>query len=396
MADQERYERVQRAVTDAGFDALVCGLPENVRLLTGYWPVVGASLAVVTPHWIAVIAPEDEADLASLGFADRVVTYKPGSLHRLTSPAQAIRDKVHSVVGSAQVLRIGLEDGAVFEPSPYAAAYLFPTALPGLLSAVAPGATVSSAAGIIARLRSRLTESEVETERLACVAARRAFGGAASRIRSGLRESDVAALFHSALEVEGLAAAGEHRAGAFVWCMSGPNSALAGAAYARTRTRRIETGDLVLVHVNTYLGGLFTDITRTYVVGPPDDRQRAIFAAVFAARQAALAAIGPGAAAVDVDAAARRVLDEHGLGQYFTHGVGHNVGFSAISTEFPPRLHPVSPDVLDTGSTFNIEPAVYIPGWGGIRHCDVVTAGEAGAEVLTDFQASLDALVVGA
>jgi Xaa-Pro aminopeptidase len=90
------------------------------------------------------------------------------------------------------------------------------------------------------------------------------------------------------------------------------------------------------------------------------------------------------------------VLTQHGFGQYFTHGLGHNVGFSVISADYPPRLHPASNDCLEIGMTFNIEPAIYLEGYGGIRHCDVVLLGETGAEVLTPFQASLDQLVVRA
>ena len=35
---------------------------------------------------------------------------------------------------------------------------------------------------------------------------------------------------------------------------------------------------------------------------------------------------------------------------------------------------------------FNVEPAIYFEGYGGIRHCDMVTVTEAGAELLTPFQ----------
>src|SRR6185312_6073097 len=100
---------------------------------------------------------------------------------------------------------------------------------------------------------------------------------------------------------------------------------------------------------NSYVDGYWTDITRTYCLGRPDARQQAMYEAVFAARAAALDAIRPGVAAVDVDSAARRVLAERGFGKEFTHGVGHNVGFSAISAEYPPRLHPASPDHLAVG-----------------------------------------------
>ena len=34
--------------------------------------------------------------------------------------------------------------------------------------------------------------------------------------------------------------------------------------------------------------------------------------------------------------------------------------------------------------TFNMEPAIYFDGYGGMRHCDVV-ACTSGVEVLTDF-----------
>ena len=43
---------------------------------------------------------------------------------------------------------------------------------------------------------------------------------------------------------------------------------------------------------------------------------------------------------------------------------------------------------------FNLEPAVYIEGWGGIRHCDMVTVTESGAEVLTPFQSRVEDLII--
>ncbi|HWE61367.1 MAG TPA: M24 family metallopeptidase, partial [Chloroflexota bacterium] len=121
-----------------------------------------------------------------------------------------------------------------------------------------------------------------------------------------------------------------------------------------------------------------------------------MYAAVFEARAAALSVICPGVRAAEVDRAARDVLTARGFGDQFTHGLGHNVGFSAISTEFPPRLHPASHDYLEIGMTFNLEPAIYIQGYGGLRHCDVVTLGEQGAEVLTSFQATPADLIMRA
>jgi Xaa-Pro aminopeptidase len=68
------------------------------------------------------------------------------------------------------------------------------------------------------------------------------------------------------------------------------------------------------------------------------------------------------------------------------------VGFAAIDHAARPRLHPVSEDVLEVGMVFNVEPAVYIDGWGGLRHCDMVAVTSEGAELLTPFQLGMDEL----
>ncbi len=66
---------------------------------------------------------------------------------------------------------------------------------------------------------------------------------------------------------------GEERHGGYAFCMSGPNSADAKAAYQLTRTRRIGPGDFALVHCNSYVEGFWTDITRTFSIGDPDERK---------------------------------------------------------------------------------------------------------------------------
>ena len=104
---------------------------------------------------------------------------------------------------------------------------------------------------------------------------------------------------------------------------------------------------------------------RTYSLGAVDDRRRRIYAAVFAARAAAMETIGNGAKAADVDRAARDILVARGFGAEFKHGTGHGAGHPAISANALPRLHPHSADVLNTGMVFNVEPAIYLEGYGG-------------------------------
>jgi Xaa-Pro aminopeptidase len=108
-------------------------------------------------------------------------------------------------------------------------------------------------------------------------------------------------------------------------------------------------------------------------------------AAIEEARHAALNAIHPGVLAKRIDEAARSIMKSHGFGSAFKHATGHGVGFAAANANALPRIHPLSPDVLEPGMSFNIEPAAYFDGYGGMRHCDVVAVTSAGAAVLTGF-----------
>jgi Xaa-Pro aminopeptidase len=395
--DQERINRIADTLSELNLDALVCTLPENVLMLTGYWPVVGTSVAVAARSGgIWVLAPEDERGLASSGWAE-VHTYSPGSLDTLTGPVQGVAAPLRAALSALGVTAgsIGLEDTGVYEGATYAAMFMFDLSLRGILTGAAPTASLVAGDDAISRLRSTLTPTEVGCVRQGCAIAGEAFMKVASAIKPGMREPEVASLLRAPIIENSLARPNIQRAEAFTWCMSGPNAALAGAAYARTRNRELRDGDFVLVHCNSTLDGLWTDITRTYVLGKPDARQRSIYEAIFRAREAALAAIRPGVAAAEVDRAARQVLSETGFGDAFTHGVGHNVGYSVISAEFPPRLHPASPDLLAVGMTFNIEPAIYLHGYGAVRQCEVVTVQEDGVDILTPFQSSMDELVLG-
>jgi Xaa-Pro aminopeptidase len=168
--------------------------------------------------------------------------------------------------------------------------------------------------------------------------------------------------------------------------MSGENSGRAFGAFARSTHKRVERGELILTHCNSYVNGYWTDITRTYVLGEAGERERIMFRAISEAHHAALAAIAPGVLARDVDRAARETLSAHGFGPQFKHSTGHGVGFAAIDANAYPRIHPKSDDRLEPGMVFNIEPGIYFPGHGGMRHCDMVAVTESGVELLTPFQ----------
>jgi Xaa-Pro aminopeptidase len=391
--DLPRIERVTRALAAAGLDAVVCALPSNVLLLTGYWPVVGTSVAVATREGaIGLVAPEDERELAAAGWADPVVAFAPASLTELRPLARSLAPALDQVLRRLGIGRgrIGFEHGPVLEPSSYAGTNRYVAALPDLLAAGGAGRSLVPADEVLLDLRAVLTERELAGVRAACRVAEDAFRAGAGRIVPGATEREVAAAFRAALAASADAQEDARaRAGGFVFCMSGPEAALADRAYARSRGRLIEPGDFVLVHCNSFVNGLWTDITRTYHPGQADRDARILLEAVLDARRAALGAIAPGVPAREVDRAARDVLAARGLGHAFHHGTGHGVGFAAIDHHARPRLHPASDEVLEAGMVFNVEPAVYLAGRAGVRQCDVVALHSNGIELLTPFHQEL-------
>lgn len=397
MPDKERISRVQSALQEEGLDGVVCGLPVYVLLLSGYWPVVGTSLAVATRDGAcALLAPEDEEQLARHGNAGEVRTYRPISLEKIQSVAEAAAQPLRRLLSDMGLScgRVGYELGSASEPASYSAMHLFGGSLVELLRAAAPSMALAPADDLLARLAAVKTPAEVERIRTSCQIAAEAFGAGRARLRPGLQETAAAEMFRAPLRVVGTLRRGVQRADGFAWCMAGKNSAEARFAYARSRSTQIGPGEFVLVHCNSHADGYWTDVTRTYVLGEPEPRHLRLYDAVFAARAAALAAIRTGVRASEVDRAARLILESRGLGQTFTHPAGHGVGLASISANALPRIHPKSDDVLETGMVFNLEPALYFENWGGVRHCDVVVVTASGADVLTPFQPRTDDLLL--
>jgi len=358
MRNSERIGCLRECLSANKWDALVCALPSNVLLVSGYWPIIGTGVAVVSLEGeVNLLIPDDERELGAQSWAHQVHTFHPGSLDAITTAGEAICGPLAQLLRGA--VRIGFEARATSEPASYVGMNLYGCGMRALLGEASPHATLDSADGALSSLRSIKTALEIDAIRTACEIAHTAFQTGAKQMAPGGAEVKAAAAFNQPLACAGLAALDVTRAGGLVSCMSGVHSGNAYGAFARSTSKLIERGDLALTHCNSQVNGYWTDITRTYAIGGISDRDREMYDAIFAARGAALQATAPGVAAADVDRAARTVLDSRGFGARFKHSTGHGVGFGAIDANALPRIHPKSPDRLEQGMVFNIEPGIY-------------------------------------
>jgi Xaa-Pro aminopeptidase len=144
--------------------------------------------------------------------------------------------------------------------------------------------------------------------------------------------------------------------------------------------RKIREGEFIVIDVGAKFGNYRSDITRTYMIGKPTPKQKKMYEVVKEAQQRAFEKIKVGVRNSEVDAAARKVIEKAGFGQYFVHGLGHGVG---LEVHEAPTLNAESRERLKAGNVVTDEPGIYIVGYGGVRIEDTVLVEKGGAQKMT-------------
>jgi Xaa-Pro aminopeptidase len=197
-------------------------------------------------------------------------------------------------------------------------------------------------------------------------------------LRRGVAESDIAAeIIYRSRKLGSAAEAFDPIVA------SGPRSAL---PHARSTTRRLQSGDMVVIDYGCVVDGYASDVTRTIAVGAPPAKLRRAHAAVKEACQLACEAARPGMQGIKLDEVARKYLASCGFKDEFNHSLGHGLGLDVHSL---PRLGPESKDLIPANAVITIEPGVYFPGLGGVRIEDDLLVTAAGNEVLTPISREL-------
>ena len=350
---RSRVERLQALLAEAGLDGLVVVGRTNVRYLSGFSGSSGVLVVSRSPSAAPVLVTD-------FRYVEQAAQQAPG-----TRVVQ-FRDQLVEALGPV-LAELGLEKvGFEADHLSYLQATRWMEALPGVR-----WVPVEQQVESVRAIKER---EELEAVRQAVALTDRAFEYLLREMKAGMTEREIA----WRLEVF-LRGQGAERLAFPTIVASGPNGALPHAA---PTDRALQPGDLVVLDFGCVVGGYCSDMTRTVVVGPEvPPRAREVYELVRRAQQAGVEAVRPGPTGREVDAAARSVIEQAGLGDRFGHGLGHGVGLEVH--EPIPRLAPSAQTVLQAGMLTSVEPGVYVPGWGGVRIEDLVLVTPDGHEVLT-------------
>ncbi len=391
--NKTRAERIVEMFTQRGadFHAIICRLPQNVLMLTGYQPILGNSFCIVSLNSakgveIRLAIPKDEEDLVPPGVAVEVKTFSEETMDYIYNTIQAVRRPLAELLHTADINEnavIGIE--GVY--SPIATSYT-QVGAPGpatldLLHKLFLGGSLRDVTPLLDELAAIKTNEEIEAIRRSEEVAYHGFMAAREAIYAGGTEAEVAARTYAALLRAGYAFQGAKHVMPHVHVMAGKRAALAYRAFNLTSNAHINEGDTVTVQMEISINGYWAELTRTFFAKTISDEWRKAHTACMEAQDAALQVIEDGASARAADGAARSVMAKAGFGPAFKHGLGHGFGFQAINHAAAPVLHPASNAVLRSDMVHNMEPAVYLEGKGGIRLNDNVLVKSNGNEVLS-------------
>ncbi|MEM7271575.1 MAG: aminopeptidase P family protein [Actinomycetota bacterium] len=349
MDRNERLRRVRSAMVGVGCDALVVTKAVNIRWLTGF--TGSAGLIVIGPDRLALVTDQRYQTQVREQLAAASVEAEVAITREPEAPVVA------AVAGADSV---GLES----EHVTWAEVRRFERWL--------DGRALIATEQLVETERRVKDAGEIDRLRAAAAIADAALAEVIGELGTGLTEAEVATRLDRAM-VDG----GADGPSFPTIVAAGPNSA---KPHARPSDRVIADGDMVVIDFGASVDGYGSDMTRSFLIGAADARQREIYEAVADAQAAGVAAVADGVAEREIDRACRDRLADHGLAEAFIHGTGHGIGLEIHEN---PILSTRATGILRTGYVVTVEPGAYLPDLGGIRVEDSVVVTDSGCETLT-------------
>lgn len=351
---KERYEKVKKILEDKELDAILVSNGYNMRYLSGFSGATGylylsKNKQVVLTDFRYTIQAEEEAK-----------DYQVIEISRKYS------EHIRALLEEEQGRTVGFEgkDLLYYDFAKWKEAM--------------PNTKWIPLEDELSNLRIIKTPDEIAAIEKAEAIGDKAFSDILNIIRPGMTELEVAAHLEFSMKKYGaenlsfdtIAASGIH----------------SSMPHAIPTNKKIENGDFLTMDFGCVYEGYCSDMTRTIVVGKASAEQKKVYQTVLDAQLAALEFIKAGYTGKEIDAVARKIIDEAGYKGCFGHGLGHSVGLFIHES---PRLSSSEETIIQANVTETVEPGIYIKGFGGVRIEDLVVVTEDGCRNLTHSEKQL-------
>ena len=252
---------------------------------------------------------------------------------------------------------------------------------------------LESSESLVAALRGRKSETEIENIKGAIRETLSIFDEVTRFVKAGLTEFDVADFIRDLMKTRNLEPAWDPDQCPAVF--TGPDSA---GAHAAPTGRKIEPGHIMNIDFGVRFQDYVSDLQRTWYflqkdeVSPPEAVQKG-FSVIHDAIQRAAEYLVPGIEGWRVDEVARKHIIEAGYSD-FPHALGHQVGRKAHdgSTLLCPkweRYGNLPYSKVEAGQVFTLEPRLTVPGHGVATIEEIVAVRDFETEFLSDPQEEL-------
>ena len=354
-----RLARVRQAMQSQAIDAALLSVGHDLPYLTGYYamPLERLTMLVITQDSVAaLIVPRLEAPRVTAH--DDVFKIVPWG--ETENPVAIVATHLRG----AKRIAVGDQMWARF--------------LVELMNFVS-GATFVRAVDVVGSMRMAKDADEIAALRVA--------GAAADRVATQLQAGEIALVGRTEAQVSAdisarLIAEG-HDVVNFAIVAAGENAA---SPHHHPGSRMIKQDEIVLCDFGGTMNGYCSDITRCVFVGEPSRKITSAYAVLHAAQAAGVAAGVVGATCESVDAAARKVIDDAGFGDFFIHRTGHGIGMEAHEEPYMVSGNKLP---IAAGHAFSVEPGIYLPGKWGMRLEDIIVASDSGPISMNNVNHSL-------
>ena len=340
--------KIAAQLPEYGLDAMLITSESGERYALGFH---GEGLLLVT---------KDGAQYSTDGrYIEAAREQVTGAEVVLTTPEKGHMAFAREYIEAKRLNNVGFESGAMTVDSHKK----YTQALPCILA---------PAQNLLDGLRASKDKEELALMRRAQAVTDEAFKAILNFIRPGMTEREIAARL-----VYELLSRGGDKVSFDPIVAAGSNGS---RPHAVPGDQIVDTGMFITMDFGCKVEGYCSDMTRTVALGQPTEEMEEVYNAVLAAQKAGINAARAGVTGQEIDAAARKVLQEAGYGAYFSHSFGHSLG---VDIHESPNASSREKRPMPAGAVISAEPGVYIPGKFGVRIEDVLILNETGCENIT-------------